>query len=173
MVPNFARSRELVDARIQAHWAAQVVSALGRALLPHRDDSSETNLGWDGERQALMGRAVQGVTAEDRKDTRAAVAAYRKALDWDPTSGKARFNLGAIYLETKNYRLAEEQYRALVRTDPADYEAQYWLAESILAQPLSPARKNEACELLKRSLSIGDAGKKAQFTKAIEYVKCR
>jgi hypothetical protein len=63
MIPNFRRSRELVDARLQAHWAAQVVSALGTGLLPHRDDYSETNLGWDRERQALVGRHVEGVTA--------------------------------------------------------------------------------------------------------------
>jgi hypothetical protein len=63
MIPNFRRSRDLVAARIQAHWAAQVVSALGTALLPHREDYSETNLGWDHDRQALMGRSVQGVTA--------------------------------------------------------------------------------------------------------------
>jgi hypothetical protein len=41
--------------------AAQVVSALGTTLLPHRDDYAETNLGWD--RPALVGRSVRGVSA--------------------------------------------------------------------------------------------------------------
>lgn len=63
MVPNFRRSHELVAARTQAHWAAQVVSALGTSLLPHADDYSETNLAWDRDRRALVGRSVQGVIA--------------------------------------------------------------------------------------------------------------
>lgn len=117
--------------------------------------------------------AADGVSAEDRRDLSAAVDAYRKALDWDPASSKARFNLGAIYLEHKNYPQAEEQYRALVGAYPTDYEAQYWLAEAILAQPLTPARRTEACGLMKRSLAIGDEAKRTQFSKALEAVKCR
>jgi len=43
--------------------AVQVVSALGTTLLPHAEDYSETNLGWDRDAQALVGRSVNGVTA--------------------------------------------------------------------------------------------------------------
>jgi len=117
--------------------------------------------------------AAEGIAAEDRKDTYVAVSAYRKAIEYNPANSKARFNLGSIYLEDKKYPLAEEQYRALVEAFPADYEAQYWLAEAILAQPLSAARKSEACELLKRSLAISDAAKKAQFSKAFAAEQCR
>ena len=117
--------------------------------------------------------ATQGVAAEDRRDMVTALTAYRNALDWNPSSSKARFNLGAIYLEQKNYLQAEAQYRALTEIDPADYEAQYWLAEAILAQPRTAARKQEACELLKRSLAIADPGKRADFQKTLVSVKCR
>jgi len=128
--------------------------------------------------QELRGRvaeayAAQGVAAEDRKDTYAAVIAYRKALEWDPASSKARFNLGSIYLEDRKFDLAENQYRALAQAHPDDYEAYYWLAESILAQPLNAQRKGEACELLKRSLSVADLTKREQFRQTTSSVGCR
>ncbi len=63
MIPTFSRSSALLEARTQAHWAAQVVSALGTTLLPHQDDYSETNLGWDRARQGVVGREVRGVQA--------------------------------------------------------------------------------------------------------------
>jgi tetratricopeptide (TPR) repeat protein len=111
--------------------------------------------------------AAQGVAAEDSKDPYSAVTAYRKAIEWDPANPKARFNLGAIYIEDKHYDQAEAEYRALVEADAADYEAHYWLALSILAQHPEPWRVTEACGLLQKSLAINDPGKKAQFLKAM------
>ena len=58
--------------------------------------------------------ADQGIAAEDRKDSAAAIAAYRHSIEYDPVNPKARFNLGAIYIEAKSYELAEAEYRALV-----------------------------------------------------------
>jgi TolA-binding protein len=116
--------------------------------------------------------ADQGIAAEDRKDPYAAVVAYRHAIEWDPVSSKARFNLGAIYIDDKRYNLAEAEYRALVEADANDFEAQYWLAESILAQRPAPERRVEACRLLQRSVAIADAEKKAQFEKALVAAKC-
>ena len=49
---------QLADARVQLHFAAQLVSAPGTSLLPHQSDYSETNLGWDSELSVLTGRAV-------------------------------------------------------------------------------------------------------------------
>jgi len=116
--------------------------------------------------------ANQGVAAEDRKDPYAAVIAYRHAIEWNPNSAKARFNLAAIYIEDKRYELAEKEYRALVQADAADYEAHYWLGQSILAQRPAPDRVAEACGLLKRSLAVNDPEKKAAFAKAVAAAKC-
>ena len=116
--------------------------------------------------------ADQGVAAEDGKDPYGAVNAYRKAIEWNPGNSKARFNLGAIYIEDKRYELAEAEYRALVDADASDYEAHYWLAQSILAQRPAPERVAAACGLLQKALSINDAEKKAQFAKAIAAAKC-
>ena len=122
--------------------------------------------------QIAAGYAEQGIAAEDRKDSYSAVAAYRHALEWNPTNAKARFNLGAIYIEDKRFNLAEAEYRALVDADATDYEAQYWLAQSILAQRPSQPRVVAACELLRRSMAIEDAQKKAEFAKAFAAAKC-
>ena len=50
----------LAGARIQAHWAAQVLSAAGETLLPHVPDTSHTAMSWDAARAALVGREIPG-----------------------------------------------------------------------------------------------------------------
>lgn len=50
--------RELSGARLQLHWAAQLVSAPGTTLLPPEADFSHTNLGWDPQLGVLAGRHV-------------------------------------------------------------------------------------------------------------------
>jgi hypothetical protein len=47
---------ELVDARLQLHWAVQLVSAVGTTLLPAAADDSHTNLEWLAEPGLLAGR---------------------------------------------------------------------------------------------------------------------
>jgi tetratricopeptide (TPR) repeat protein len=51
--------------------------------------------------------ADQGVAAEDGKDPYAAVNAYRKAIEWNPGTSKARFNLGAIYKSPRSNAVSE------------------------------------------------------------------
>ena len=43
----------LVEARLQAHWAAQVLAAVGFSYLPPADDYSHTALRWDDAGQVL------------------------------------------------------------------------------------------------------------------------
>src|ERR1041384_748251 len=49
---------ELRDARIQLHWAAQVLSAAADGWLPPRPDDSHTNMAWLAEPGALLGNAM-------------------------------------------------------------------------------------------------------------------
>ena len=116
--------------------------------------------------------ADQGVSAEDKRDTAGALAAYRNAVEWNPKNVKARFNLGAIYLEAGKFDEAEAQYRAVVTSDASDFEAHYWLALSIQAQRPGNERKEEVCLLLKRSVETPDAEKRSQFHKALAGAKC-
>jgi len=49
----------LAEARLKLHHAAQIVSGVGRTLLPKQDDDSHTNLGWDRRLGALVSRRVE------------------------------------------------------------------------------------------------------------------
>ena len=51
--------RFLVDARLQSYWAAQLAAAVGRTLLPPRDDDSHTSFRCDRAHQALAQDAVR------------------------------------------------------------------------------------------------------------------
>jgi tetratricopeptide (TPR) repeat protein len=46
------------------------------------------------------------------------IAAYEKAAEIDPTSAGALVNLGTVYFNARNWRLAEEFYRRAVDVDP-------------------------------------------------------
>lgn len=48
----------LVEARLQAHWAAQVLAAVGFSYLPPADDYSHTALQWDDDVRVLTGGAL-------------------------------------------------------------------------------------------------------------------
>lgn len=50
----------LAEARLKLHHAAQIVSGVGRTLLPKQDDDSHTNLRWDRRLGALVSRRVDG-----------------------------------------------------------------------------------------------------------------
>ena len=52
---------DLREARLQIHWAAQIVSALGRSFVTPRADDSHPNLGYVAEGGLLMGRATETV----------------------------------------------------------------------------------------------------------------
>ncbi len=45
----------LPEARLQLHWAAQTVAAVGKTYLQPRPDDSHPNLGWNSDLEALAG----------------------------------------------------------------------------------------------------------------------
>jgi hypothetical protein len=50
----------LGGARVQAHWAAQVLSAAGETFLAHVPDTSHTAMTWDPARAALVAGEIAG-----------------------------------------------------------------------------------------------------------------
>ena len=48
----------LTDARLNAHWAAQVIAGVGEALVAPEPDFSHTSMGWSDEFRALVGRST-------------------------------------------------------------------------------------------------------------------
>jgi hypothetical protein len=59
---NPSLSRDLKDARLQLHHAAQFATALGISYLAPRPDDSHTNLGWDARHEALRSREVRALS---------------------------------------------------------------------------------------------------------------
>ena len=55
---------QLGGARVELHWAAQLLSAPGASLLPAETDCSQTNLRWDPGLEVLLGHC--GVTVRAR-----------------------------------------------------------------------------------------------------------
>ena len=53
---------ELVDARLQLHWAAQIPAAVGNTLVRPASDFSHTALSWDGRAGALVTDLLAGDT---------------------------------------------------------------------------------------------------------------
>ncbi|MCL7960931.1 MAG: hypothetical protein M8861_12100, partial [marine benthic group bacterium] len=51
----------LTDARLQLHWAVQLLAAFGESFVPHRPDESHSAISWSPERRAfLSGETVDG-----------------------------------------------------------------------------------------------------------------
>jgi hypothetical protein len=48
----------LLDARLQCHVAATLFARLGRGYLEAKPDDSQTNIGWDRERNMLVGKNI-------------------------------------------------------------------------------------------------------------------
>ncbi len=55
-------AKELTDARLQFHYAAQFATAIGISYLTPRDDDSHANLGWDPRHEALRSREVRALS---------------------------------------------------------------------------------------------------------------
>lgn len=51
----------LTQARLAAHWASQIIAAVGTHLVPAEADFSHTNLGWEHATQAVTGRALDAL----------------------------------------------------------------------------------------------------------------
>ncbi len=53
-------SRQLSPARLELHWAAQVVAAAAERLADKRPDDSHTSLSWQPERESLVSEDLNG-----------------------------------------------------------------------------------------------------------------
>lgn len=98
--------QDLKQARLNLHYAAQVVSGIGRTLLPAQQDDSHTNLFWMDKHGTLAGHAVMGPRP------------FRAALDFE------RFRL--LFLDLDDKILYET---ALAGKTLA--QAYSWLADAI------------------------------------------
>lgn len=85
------RAGDLVDARLELHWAAQIASAAGATHAPARDDFDHTSLGWSAAHHALLGRSIgddlrAGLRPTDL--TLLVVGPHDEELDAQPLNGR-------------------------------------------------------------------------------------
>jgi tetratricopeptide (TPR) repeat protein len=155
--------REAAALALDCRLKAVVTLADLVALEPELKRSSDAEV-HEGVSNAYL---KLGLAAEDRQNNAEAIAAYLHSLEWSPANTKARFNLAALYIGDQKFDQAESEYRALLASDPNDYEAQFWLAQSILVAKPDAGRKAEACGLLQRAMNVPDAARRAEITAAV------
>jgi hypothetical protein len=106
--------RELIDARLQLHWAAQAAAAGGKQLVPHQPDFGEQSFQWlDGARSL-----AQGIVAGKRP--------FRSAVRPSPAA--------LLLLDENGAALAEFPLEG--RTLDAAYEWVREEVERLLGRPL-------------------------------------
>jgi tetratricopeptide (TPR) repeat protein len=94
-----------------------------------------------------------------------AEAAYRRALELDPTLAGACTNLGTLRLAARDRREAEALFKRAMLSDPEQPEAPYNLG--FLALEAGDAAG--AIELLERALSLDDGFADAHFNLAVAH----
>ena len=62
-IEPFIGKKDIWDARLQLHWAAQIPAGVGRTLVARRDDDSNTAFTWSAERRALLQEPAGGIQA--------------------------------------------------------------------------------------------------------------
>ena len=64
-----------------------------------------------------------GLVELKRKNISPAITQFRKAVDMNPAFNEARLNLAALSLNNRDYKTAEENFRAVLQAQPKNYEA--------------------------------------------------
>jgi tetratricopeptide (TPR) repeat protein len=75
-----------------------------------------------------------GVISVSEKDYPGALEAFQHALKLDPTSTRTRNNVANVYVAQGKLDLAEQEFRTVLRTAPANRDANYNLGLVLLAQ---------------------------------------
>lgn len=74
----------------------------------------------DQERIEFLNRVAMVYFEE--KDYQSAVSAFERVLEIDPNNQRARYTLGHMYINAKQYKLAEKQLLALLEAYPEDFK---------------------------------------------------
>ena len=116
---------------VDAHFAA------GRNLLAqHRPKEAEAEIraGLRLAPQSVEGLNLLGIALGEQKDFAGAEEACQQALNINPRAPEAHNNLGNIYALQQKNDLAEREFRATLRSYPANRDANYSLGLLLLAR---------------------------------------
>lgn len=106
---------------------------------------------------------------EDPSSYQDAIIAYKKVVDMEPNHAAAHINLGTLYYNLQDYKLAESYYRKAVEADP-----RYALAYFDLANVLDETgRLEEAIRTYKTALQLAPTYADAHYNLALAYEKMK
>lgn len=93
-----------IEALIQQHRFAEARSDVLEELKQHPSDVEAYNL--------------LGIIETNQRDYAGAIASFQRALQISPRSTKTHNNLGSVYLAQQQPKLAENEFRTVLRLDP-------------------------------------------------------
>jgi tetratricopeptide (TPR) repeat protein len=113
---------------------------------------------------------ARGIALEENPGTQSeALAAYLKALDYDPAHAAAHINLGTLYYNRQDFALAERHYRAALLADPR-YALAYFDLGNVLDET---GRVQEGIQTYKMAVLLAPTYADAHYNLALAYEKVR
>ncbi len=106
---------------------------------------------------------------EDPHSSGEAIAAYRKVLELEPDHAAAHINLGTLYYNRQDFKLAETHYRKAVEADPR-YALAYFDLGNVLDET---GQVEEAIRSYKTALLLAPTYADAHYNLALAYEKTR
>ncbi len=113
---------------------------------------------------------ARGIALEEDPATQTeALAAYQKALEFQPNHAAAHINLGTLYYNRQDFALAEKHYRAALKADPR-YALAYFDLGNVLDET---GRVQEGIQTYKMAVQLAPTYADAHYNLALAYEKIR
>ena len=113
---------------------------------------------------------ARGIALEEDPATQTeALAAYHKALEFQPAHAAAHINLGTLYYNRQDFALAEKHYRAALEADPR-YALAYFDLGNVLDET---GRVQEGIQTYKMAVQLAPTYADAHYNLALAYEKIR
>jgi tetratricopeptide (TPR) repeat protein len=106
---------------------------------------------------------------EDPASYQDAILAYKKVVEMEPKHAPAHINLGTLYYNLQDYKLAEAHYRQAIEADPR-YALAYFDLGNVLDET---GRLQEAVRTYKTALQLAPTYADAHYNLALAYEKVK
>jgi len=106
---------------------------------------------------------------EDPGSQMEAISTYQKVLEMEPQHAAAHINLGTLYYNRQDYRMAEQHYRQAIEIDPR-YSLAYFDLGNVLDET---GRVGEAIQTYQTALQLAPTYADAHYNLALAYEKIK